>query len=230
MLSVLPSPEIACDDRIDDGRTLIHLAGGGSRAHIAEVLLRFPSARVWTLNALRHERAELQFEIHAPVPRNGLDPHLPTILSPEAADPLPFYARRFPLQAACAVGEAFFELSHDYMLAFALLVHLGRLLPHEIPPGLSRRHFSRIYLCGVDLNDQEHFSQSRGVHFWAGMLRSSGVRVIPMPESTLFARAGRLGEIPDRPVRPYFYGQRRQALRVTSLPPVAADGERSNEN
>jgi len=199
--------------------TLILVAAGGSRLKVEDALREYSATCIWTLNATRHELEELQFEIHAPEPRNKINCGRPAIVSPFFA---PTVSRPekgapripFPLDAACDLGAPFFELSHDYMLAYAALIHTGRLPEAARVPGVSVRPFRRIVLCGVDMNDRHHFARSRAAHFWIGLLRGLGVEIVPAGESTLLAG----GVLVDAVIatglrRPFFYGQ-----------PVAAGG------
>jgi hypothetical protein len=185
--------------------TVILYASGRSRSKIDEALAAYPDAHVWTVNARRHPRATLHFDIHYSRPQTDPNPAVPCIVSPFAGT-LQSNWHRFPLGAAVDLGEPFFELTHDYLLAFAYLAH-GGVLPEVLHGNGVPRCIDQIFFCGVDCDDKHHFDQSRGIHFWMGMLRAQGVQLIRYPSASMCIRRVHPGRIEPSTGAPHFYGQ-----------------------
>ncbi|MGH8018655.1 MAG: hypothetical protein ACREIA_10235 [Opitutaceae bacterium] len=186
---------VSSDPSDPDGVTIILYAAGPSAKHIDAACEQHPHAWVWTLNRKTHPRATLHFEVHHPHPLNPCPPTGRLVLSPFHTGPGDRRLMPFPLEHTVKLAKPFYELSHDYMLAYAADL-LARGTPIE-----------RIVLCGVDCSDKHHLDQSRGIHMWCGWLMAKGVDIVTFPESALFVRRVHPGHEQPCTANPWLYGQ-----------------------
>lgn len=195
--------------------TIIIIGKGLSAGRLPAVLGRFPDAHIWSFAGLHHPRLSLQFEIHFGNRLRDLQPGVPAIVSPwstphEAPPDVATYP--FPLDEAARLGEAYFESSIDYLLAYAALLNTQELPASQAEALFVQRggmpvFVERVVLVGVDQCIGSHFRYRPGACFWLGVLRGQGVLVDVSPESALLKRRVGPNSMQLDPAAPHLYGQ-----------------------
>lgn len=165
----------------------VAIVGSGPTAELAP--FRDPSWEIWGLAWVQYPRETFTFDVHAPGFSLTSRHDDPEFVATVDAKGIPVYGvpggpykhlRPFPYDDVVKLSSGYLESSLAYLLTFAFLERVDR-----------------VALCGCNMNGKiEYCEQKPNFEYLIGLGRGMGIKVEPVPGSTLLGsvwEAGRYG-------------------------------------
>lgn len=165
-------------------RCLILVGLSDSCSLLTDYCERWPRSIVWTMcrgyipgTSARHFEIHHDRRLNRQAVEQAKADGVPVVISPfhVTADPR---EETFPLASMVETfGHAYYELSSDYLLAYAAREYLA-----------GRLEIDRVILLGQEFDDSVHFVSRGGATYWKGWFDAKGIRLETTPGCNLLKR------------------------------------------